>query len=62
MVSISKVEKDISCQCTSCLCANEESDIYEFKIGKSQRQTITFKLCRNCLFEFISNSINAVKD
>jgi hypothetical protein len=36
-------------QCTSCLCSNETKKIYSIIVGKTERQTMTLKLCIDCL-------------
>jgi predicted translin family RNA/ssDNA-binding protein len=43
--------KDEYLQCSSCLCNNSDTTIYRITIGKTDRQTITLKLCANCLKE-----------
>ena len=51
MVKGFKARKDEYTQCTSCLCDNGNKDIYVIKIGKTDRQTTTIKLCYDCLSE-----------
>lgn len=40
-------------QCSSCLCNNDgdDADIFRLIIGKNMRQTMTIKLCAECLKE-----------
>lgn len=53
MTKINHVEKDSVRCCTSCHRDNSEVDNYEIFIGKSERNTMTIRLCTDCLKEFI---------
>lgn len=53
MIKINHVEKDSVRCCTSCHRDNLEVDNYEMLIGKSERNTMTIRLCADCLKEFI---------
>lgn len=57
MIKLNKTSKEEYCQCTSCLRDNEKTDIYKFQIGKVARNTITIKLCYECLCEFVGKSV-----
>lgn len=57
MIKAVKISKGEYCQCTSCLCDNKEKDIYKFNIGKTEQQTVTIRLCYECLCDFIGNAI-----
>lgn len=43
--------KDEYVQCCFCLFDNTETTIYRIIVGKTERQTTTLKLCRECLRE-----------
>ena len=53
-----KARKDEYIQCTSCQCCNDDNDIYILKIGKTMRQTMSIKLCYDCLIE-LSNIVDS---
>ena len=58
MISITKVEKDYSEQCTSCHKTNDEADIYILHFGYNKNQTVGVKLCNACkniLIEKLNN-------
>lgn len=57
MISINKVNKEECCQCTSCQCENEDTDIYKIDIGKDERQTVVFRLCYECMCNFIGRMV-----
>lgn len=56
MIKIEKSKEDEFMQCSSCLCSNENKEIYKIQIGKSERQTTTIKLCYECLCDLIGKS------
>lgn len=56
MIKTSKINKDEHCQCTSCQRDVEEVDIYKFEIGKTERQTMTLRLCFDCLCLFTGSA------
>lgn len=56
MISINKINKEEYCQCTSCQCENKDTDIYKIDIGKDERQTVAFRLCYECMCDFIGKS------
>lgn len=58
MVNIKKIDKKSVCACTSCQKSNEDSELYEIKIGKSERQTVTIRLCYECLTDFGDKAYN----
>lgn len=55
MIKSSKIENSI-CPCTSCQRNSDEVDIYEFEIGKTEQQTMTLRLCFDCLCLFVGNA------
>lgn len=57
MIKIKKIENDIYCQCTSCQCENQNTGIYKIDIGKDERQTVSFRLCYECLCDFVGKSV-----
>lgn len=56
MIKASKVNKEEYCQCTSCQRDGKETSIYKFEIGKTEQQTITLRLCFDCLCLFVGNA------
>ena len=36
-------------QCSSCLKCNDDLDMFELSIGENKRQTITIRLCEECM-------------
>lgn len=63
MINIKKIDKESVCTCTSCQKSNEESQLYEIKIGKVERQTTTIRLCYECLCDFIGKCVfTGIKD
>lgn len=57
MINIKKIDKDSVYVCTSCQKSNENSDLCEIKIGKDERQTMTIRLCHECLCDFIGKCV-----
>lgn len=50
MIKIEKLSKDFNYErCTSCQAENSEKDIYEIKVGKSETNTMTVRLCEDCM-------------
>lgn len=42
-------------QCSSCLKCNGDLDMFRFIIGKNMRQTITIKLCEECMCDLLDD-------
>lgn len=57
MITINKTNKEQYCQCTSCQCENKEIDVYKVEIGKDKQQTITFRLCYECICDFVGKAV-----
>lgn len=53
MISIDGYDKEEYVQCQSCLRSNEEHEIKRIKIGQTERQTVTLKLCKDCASELV---------
>lgn len=50
MIKIQKLSKDFVYErCTSCQAENSEKDLYEIKVGKSETNTMTVRLCEDCI-------------
>lgn len=50
MIKIQKLAKDSTYDCcTSCQAENSEKDLYEIKVGKSETNTMTVRLCEDCI-------------
>lgn len=59
MIKIKKIEKEIYCQCTSCQCENKNAEMYKIDVGKTEQQTVSFRLCFECLCDFVGKSVFA---
>jgi hypothetical protein len=42
-------------QCSSCLKCNDDLDMFRLTIGKNMRQTITIKLCEECMHDLFDD-------
>lgn len=62
MINIKSIDKGSVCACTSCQKSNENSDLYEIKIGKDERQTMTIRLCFDCLADFGDKAYNIYQE
>lgn len=61
MIIVNKLENDEWKPCVSCQKSNQDSDIYEVKIGKSERQTVTIRLCYECVCDLIGKMMLLTK-
>lgn len=57
MINIKKIDKGLYVLVLFCQKSNENTDLYEIKVGKSERQTITIRICRDCLCGFIEKCV-----
>lgn len=62
MISIEKIDKEFVCACTSCQAKNGDADLYEIKIGKTEQQTMTIRLCFDCLANFGNDAYEIYKE
>lgn len=49
MVNIEKLAEDTAECCTSCHCTVDQKDIYKVEVGKTEQQTMSIKLCYDCM-------------
>lgn len=50
MVKVQKLLKAFTYEsCTSCQAENSEKDLYQIKVGKSETNTVTVRLCKDCM-------------
>lgn len=57
MISIEKADsiEQEYLQCSSCLKCNDDLQMFKLIIGKSMRQTITIKLCEECMCDLLDD-------
>ena len=48
-------------QCSSCLKCNDDLDMFRLTIGKNMRQTITIKLCEECMHDLFDDLNSLVR-
>lgn len=49
MITIEKIDSDLTEQCTSCQCSTEEKEMFMIHIFKNPSQRVGIKLCEDCL-------------
>lgn len=52
MIEIKELNSDEVCCCTCCQCEPSSKRLFQIRIGKSERQTITIRLCEDCVMDF----------
>lgn len=60
MITIEKIDSDLTEQCTSCLCSTQEKEIFMMHIFKDPRQRVGIKICKDCLQQ-LKDSIDNIQ-
>ena len=60
MITIEKIDSDLTEQCTSCQCSTEEKEMFMMHIFKDPRQRVGIKICKDCLQQ-LKDSIDSIQ-